>query len=153
MSFFKKLLGKKEKKTPTCSCKICKTLLEEGEGHVLVSAQVISSKKYWDNVMIEPETKSYTIAHFEKQDSSATQMRNMIFLRSANFANPWTICDTCVKMFEVDYDSTQANAQEWWNTEQAFRPDNCGKAEENLASETYEDYQKYAVMEAGKESL
>jgi len=153
MSLFAKILGKKKKKAPSCNCKTCGTLLEAGEGHALTSSQIILSRKYWDGIMLEPETKSYTIAHFEGKDPAATQMRAMIFKRSADFKDPWIICDTCVNMFDVDKQATQKFAAQWWETEKSFRPPSTGIASENMEANTYEEVKEYAVMMAGQDRI
>ena len=64
MTFIDKLLGKK-KKAKKAQCPITKEAIEEGFGYMLTTSQVVSSKKYWDMIMTEPETMSYTVSHFK----------------------------------------------------------------------------------------
>ncbi len=52
---FDTLFGKKKKELKA-SCKITKEPIEKGYGYMLTTAQVITSKKYWDMIMTEPET-------------------------------------------------------------------------------------------------
>jgi hypothetical protein len=77
MAFLDKLLGKKKPELKA-RCPITKEPIESGYGYLLTTSQVVSSKKYWDMVMTEPETMSYTVSHF-KNHTSGTQMRIMIF--------------------------------------------------------------------------
>ena len=94
------LFGKKKKEFKA-SCNITREPLESGFGYLLTTAQIIASKKYWDLVMTEPETLSYTISHFNNQPSG-TQMRSMIFEKYASVAKPWMISDSIINYFEVD---------------------------------------------------
>ena len=77
MALLTSLFGKKKKEIKA-QCPITKERIENGYGYMLTTAQVVASKKYWDMIMTEPETLSYTISHFKNQ-SSGTQMRSMIF--------------------------------------------------------------------------
>jgi len=86
------LFGKKKKEFKAF-CNITREPLENGYGYLLTTAQVISSKRYWDLVMTEPETLSYTISHFNNQPNG-TQMRNMIFEKYASVAKPWMVSDS-----------------------------------------------------------
>ena len=100
MALLDSLFGKKKKELKA-SCTITKEPIEKGYGYLLTTAQIISSKKYWDMVMTEPETMSYTVSHFKNQ-SSGTQMRSMIFDKYATIGKPWIISDSVIGYFEVD---------------------------------------------------
>ncbi|MBX2843945.1 MAG: hypothetical protein KTR26_19390 [Flammeovirgaceae bacterium] len=151
MGFLSKVFGKKTKKHAAIKCHVSETLLEYGEGYLLTSAQIIDSKSFWDLIMSQPETKSYTIAHFEQNDSSATQMRGMIFNKYASKNDPWIVSDTYAKLFEIDHGLAQDQAKQWWESGKAFKPETCGPADQNMSKEKFESLKKYAVMEAGKE--
>ena len=153
MGFLSNIFGKKKQKPVSAKCDISDTMLEFGEGYLLTSAQIIDSKSFWDMMMLQPETKSYTISHFENQDPSAKSIRQMIFNKYAGKEEPWLVSDTYVKMFEVDKEKSREYAIEWWNTEKSFRPPNCGLAKDNLDSEKFNTLEEYAVMEAGKEAV
>ena len=60
MSFITKIFAKKEKK-PKAKCNLSNTLLEFGEGYQLTTTQLISSKRFWDHKMLEPETTNTTM--------------------------------------------------------------------------------------------
>src|SRR5688500_15757445 len=150
MAFLDKLLGKKKKTVLRAKCPITKESIEEGFGFMLTTAQVVASKKYWDMVMTEPETLSYTISHFKNQ-SSGTQMRSMIFEKYSGINKPWIISDSCINLFvEVDKKLAKENAQKWWNNEGNFLPENSGTASDTLDHQTFQTFKDYAVLEAGR---
>ena len=97
MALFDTLFGKK-KKAFKASCNITKEPIEKGFGYLLTTAQIITSKRYWDMVMTEPETMSYTTSHFRNQ-SSGTQMRSMIFEKYATVGKPWMVSDSIISYF------------------------------------------------------
>jgi hypothetical protein len=150
MAFLDKLLGKKKKTTLKAKCPITKEPIEEGFGFMLTTAQIVASKKYWDMVMTEPETMSYTVSHFKNQ-SSGTQMRNMIFEKYSSIEKPWMISDSCINLFEdVDKQSARENAKKWWANEGNYHPDNSGPAAAALDEGTFKLVKDYAVLEAGR---
>jgi len=149
MAFLDKLLGKKKKTTLKAKCPITKEPIEEGFGFMLTTAQIVASKKFWDMVMTEPETMSYTVSHFKNQ-SSGTQMRNMIFEKHSGVEKPWMISDSCINLFDVDKQSARENAKKWWANEGNFNPDNSGPAAASLDAQTFKTVKDYAVLEAGR---
>jgi len=153
MAFLDKILGKKKKSTLRAKCPITKEPIDEGFGFMLTTAQVISSKKYWDMVMTEPETMSYTVSHFMNQ-STGTQMRNMIFEKYSSIEKPWMISDSCINLFEsVDKLSARENAKRWWANEGNYNPENSGPALNALDPQTYKNWKDYAVLEAGRSRI
>ncbi len=139
----------KKKKEFRAFCNITREPLESGFGYLLTTAQVISSKKYWDLVMTEPETLSYTISHFNNQPSG-TQMRSMIFEKYASVAKPWMISDSVINYFEVDKAEARDNAKKWWESEGNFTPETAGPAAQKLDDSTFNSWKEYAVLEAGR---
>ena len=123
--------------------------MEHDEGYALTTSQVIVSKKYWDHKMVEPETMSYTTAHFKDKDANATKMRGIIFEKTAEKDQTWLTCETCIKQFDVDIDETRSLATDWWASENGFQLPNAGSAETNLDKNDYESIKEYATMEAG----
>jgi hypothetical protein len=148
MALMDALFGKKKKEF-RASCQITKEPIEKGFGYLLTTAQIVTSKKYWDMVMTEPETMSYTISHFKNQ-ASGTQMRSMIFEKYATVAKPWIISDSIINYFEVDKASAKDNAKKWWEAEGNFSPNQTGPALENLESMSFKEAKDYAVLEAGR---
>jgi hypothetical protein len=143
------IFGKKKKEFKA-ACTITKEPIEKGYGYLLTTAQVISSKKYWDLVMTEPETLSYTVSHFRNQ-SSGTQMRSMIFEKYAGISKPWIISDSVINYFEVDKNIAREGAKKWWESEGNYVPDHTGPATEHLDSPAFQHAKEYAILEAGRD--
>ena len=101
MTFIEKILGKNKKPALKARCPITKESIENGYGYLLTTAQIVSSKKYWDMIMTEPETMSYTVSHFKNQESG-THMRNLIFEKYSSVNKAWMVSDSCIQLFEVD---------------------------------------------------
>ena len=149
MTFIDKILGKSKKKELKARCPITKESIETGYGYMLTTSQIVSSKKYWDMVMTEPETMSYTVSHFKNQESG-TQMRSLIFEKHSSVEKPWMVSDSCINLFEVDKANARAYAKKWWETEGSFSPVDAGTALERLDSNSYQALKDYAVLEAGR---
>jgi hypothetical protein len=149
MTFIDKILGKNKKKELKARCPITKESIESGFGYMLTTSQIVSSKKYWDMVMTEPETMSYTVSHFKNQESG-TQMRNLIFEKYSSINTPWMVSDSCINLFDVDKSNARANAKKWWETEGSFSPTDAGAALDKLDSTMYQAFKNYAVLEAGR---
>lgn len=151
MAFLDTLFGKK-KKAFKASCLITKEPLEKGYGYLLTTSQVVQSKKYWDMIMTEPETMSYTVSHFQN-DAMGTQMRSMIFDKYATIDKPWIVSDSIINYFDVDKSKAREYAKNWWENEGNFEPSETGPAKEHLDSETFKALETYAIQEAGKDKL
>lgn len=149
MAFLERLLGKK-KPSLKARCPITKEQIENGFGYLLTTADVVMSRKYWDMVMTEPETLSYSISHFSNQENG-TFMRNLIFEKYSSVEQPWMISDSCINLFEnIDRQSAKENAKKWWASNGSFRPANTGSALESLEPDMYQELKDYAVLEAGR---
>ena len=151
MAILDSLFGKKKKEF-RASCRITKEPLEKGYGYLLTTSQIVSSKKYWDLVMTEPETLSYTVSHFKNQ-TTGTQMRSMIFEKYASVDRPWIISDSVINYFEVDKNTAKENARKWWELEGNFVPNNTGSAGTTLDPMTFQTWKNYAILEAGRERV
>jgi hypothetical protein len=151
MALLESIFGKKKKEF-RATCKITKEPLEKGYGYLLTTAQIVSSKKYWDLIMTEPETLSYTVSHFRNQ-SSGTQMRSMIFEKYASVDKPWIISDSVINYFEVDKKAAKEDAKKWWDMEGNFQPNNTGAADSKLDPQTFQAWKNYAILEAGREKV
>ncbi|MBL7841851.1 MAG: hypothetical protein JNJ75_17020 [Cyclobacteriaceae bacterium] len=149
MAFFDKLLGKNKKKELKAKCPITKENIEHGFGYMLTTSQIVSSKKFWDMVMTEPETLSYTVSHFKNQQSG-TQMRSLIFEKHSSVDKAWMISDSCINLFDVDKAEARADAKRWWESEGLYTPSEAGKAEEKMESSIFNAFKEYAVLEAGR---
>ena len=152
MAFFDKLLGKKKPELKA-RCPITREPIESGYGYLLTTSQIIASKKYWDMIMTEPETMSYTVSHF-KNVSSGTQMRNMIFEKYSSVDKPWMISDSCINLFEgIDKSEARENAKKWWQNAGNYTPDKSGSAALSLDAQTFQSWKDYAVLEAGRSRI
>lgn len=149
MAFLDKLLGKKKPEIKA-RCPITKEQIESGFGYLLTTAQVVSSKKYWDMVMTEPETLSYSVSHFKNQESG-TKMRNLIFEKYSSVDKPWMISDSCINLFEnIDKKTAKEAAKRWWENAGNFAPENSGSAAQALEPSAFQNFKNYAVLEAGR---
>ncbi|HMP99321.1 MAG TPA: hypothetical protein PKC24_06030 [Cyclobacteriaceae bacterium] len=150
MTLLATLFGKSKKKSLKAKCPITKENIEEGFGYMLSTSEVISSKKYWDMIMTEPETMAYTLSHF-KQEASGTQMRGLIFEKYSSVTTPWMVSDSCINLFEsVDKQSARAAAKKWWETEGQHLAASSGAAREQMDPQEFEKVRNYAIQEAGK---
>jgi len=151
MALLDSIFGKKKKEFKA-SCNITREPLEKGFGYLLTTAQIITSRKYWDMVMTEPETMSYTVSHFNNQ-SIGTQMRAMIFEKYATISKPWIVSDSVINYFEVDKNEARADAKKWWETEGNFTPANVGPASQTLNETAFSISRDYAILEAGSNKV
>jgi len=151
MALLTSIFGKKKKEFKA-SCNITKEPIEKGFGYLLTTAQVVSSKKYWDLIMTEPETMSYTISHFKNQ-SSGTQMRSMIFDKYATVAKPWIVSDSIINYFDIDKNNAKEEARKWWDAEGNYTPQQTGPASSSLDEKTFQSLKDYAILEAGRDRV
>lgn len=152
MSLFSKIFAKKPKEFKA-QCALSNEVLETGYGFLLTTAEVIQSRKFWDNKMTEPDTMSYSINHFSKQDATATQIRSMIFDKFSQINKPWIISDTFINWFDIDKDEAKNNAKLWWDNRGEFEPEQSGSVNNVLEDEEYKSIKEYAIMEAGREQV
>jgi hypothetical protein len=152
MTFIDKLLGKNKKPALKARCPITKESIETGYGYLLTTAQIVSSKKYWDMIMTEPETMSYTVSHFKNQESG-TQMRSLIFEKYSSVNKAWMISDSCIHLFDVDKAKAREDAKKWWETDGGFVPQQAGPAVEKLDASIFQSFKNYAVLEAGRSRI
>lgn len=145
------IFRKDSKKKNASKCAITGTFLQYGEGRLLTTSQVVSSRKFWESIMTEPETMAYTINHFKKQDKNATQMRSIIFEKYAQKDDPWIVSEDCLTTYGIEgADESEVYAQQWWETDGAFVPPNNGSASHHLSPEDYEEIKEYAIWKAGE---
>ena len=100
--------------------------------------------------MTEPEAMAYTINYFKKKDDNAEMMRNAIFSKYADRAEPWIVSEDCLQTYGI---KTSLNGQavlDWWESYGDFKPDNSGKAIDVLSEQEFNEARKYAITEAGK---
>ena len=140
----------KKKKKKASKCALTGTMLEYGEGRLLTTKDVISSKKFWESIMTEPEAMAYTINHFKNNDKNATQMRSIIFDKYAEREDPWIVSEDCLRTYGIEADESKQYASMWWETEGSFKPPANGNAKTVLTNEAYEEIRHYAIWKAGE---
>ena len=131
-------------------CALTGTLLQEGEGRVVTTSEVIVSKKFWESIMTEPEAMAYTINYFKNNDSNATMMRNAIFSKYADRVEPWIVSEDCLQTYGIETSLNGNEVNEWWSSQGDFKPLNSGKAIDVLSQEAFEQAKSYAIGEAGR---
>lgn len=151
MTMLATLFGKKKKEL-RATCPITKEPIEKGFGYLLTTAQIVCSKKYWDMIMTEPETLSYTQQHFNN-NGSGTQMRSLIFEKYATVDRPWIVSDSIIGYFDVDRLTARESAKKWWESDGSFSPENAGPASEKLDNKAFTDWKNYAIQEAGRDRV
>lgn len=139
----------KSKKKRTAVCALTGTVLHDGEGRLVTTAEVVVSEKFWESVMTEPEAMAYTINYFKNKDRNATMMRNAIFNKYADREEPWIISEDCLQTYGIQSSLNGNEVQEWW-ADHAFRPANAGKAIDVLPEKEYNHAKAYAITQAGK---
>ena len=142
------LFKKSKKKEFKAVCELTRQPLDKESAYLLTAAEVISSKKFWDNKMTEPETLSYTVAHFKNQDPTASRIRQMIFEKYAN-EKPWVVSDAALHLFDVDVQLAKQRAVTWWESEGSNKPAETSHSLQ-LLGDKLGDLRRYAIQEAGR---
>jgi hypothetical protein len=140
----------KSKKKRTALCALTNTPLQEGEGALVTTAEVIVSKKFWESIMTEPEAMAYTINYFKNNDANAIMMRQAIFSKYADRSEPWIVSEDCLQTYGIESSLNGAEVTDWWSSKGEYRPENSGKAIDVLSPEAFEEAKNYALTQAGK---
>ena len=140
----------KTKKKRTAICALTNTPLQEGEGRLVTTSEVIVSKKFWESIMTEPEAMAYTINYFKKNDANAIMMRNAIFSKYADRSEPWIVSEDCLQTYGIVSSLNGAEVKDWWSSLGEYRPENSGKAIDVLPEHAYNEAKQYALTEAGR---
>lgn len=140
----------KSKKKRTAVCALTGTQLQEGEGRLVTTSEVIMSEKFWESIMTEPESMAYTINYFKKQDDNAAMMRNAIFSKYADRAEPWIVSEDCLQTYGIQSKLNGEAVKDWWQSKGEIKPANSGKAVDVLSEDDFNKARKYAITEAGK---
>lgn len=143
-------LFKKKKKKFTAQCELSKMPLDKESAYLVTTAQIISSKKFWDNVMTEPETMSYTTAFFKSGDQVAANMRKMIFNKYGSKEKAWIVADSEMHLFDIDESKAKSLADKWFDEEGKFVPEESENSLTALGETTVEELKVYATEEAGR---
>jgi len=141
---------KDKKKKKASKCAITGMMLQYGEGRLLTTSQVVTSKRFWESIMTDPEAMAYTINHFKNKDKSATQMRSIIFEKYAERKDPWIVAEDCLMTYGIEADKSEEYAILWWESEGTYAPPNNGSAKAQLNPAQFEEVKNYAVWKAGE---
>ncbi len=145
------LFKKNKKKGFKAHCDLSRQPLDRASTYLLTTAEIISSKKFWDNKMTEPDTMTYTVAHFKTGDKTAMNIRKMIFEKYSKEDKHWAVSDSEIHLFDsVDQTVAKARGDEWWDNEGNYSIPENGSSLASLGEENFEEIRTYAVMEAGK---
>ncbi len=134
-------------------CELSRQPLDRATTYLLSTAEVISSKKFWDNKMTEPDTMTYTVAHFKSGDQTATNIRKMIFDKYSKEDKPWVVSDSEMHLFDdVDHTIAKERADKWWDSK-GTHVNGTANSLESLGEKAFEEIKSYAVMEAGRNQV
>ena len=147
------LFKRNKKKEFKAHCDLSRQPLDKASSYLLTTADIISSKKFWDNKMTEPDTMTYTVAHFKSGDETATNIRKMIWEKYSREDKTWVISDAELHLFDIDQSKAKAMADEWWDNKGLYTPENGHKTLGDLGEDVIEDLKSYAIMEAGKSQV
>jgi len=139
-----------KKKKFKANCDLSGSSLEKESAYMVSTAQIISSQKFWDNIMTEPDTMSYTEAHFKNGDSTATNIRNMIFKKYAQQDKVWVISDAQIHLFDLDEATAKTVADQWWDSEGKEVPEDLKNSLSKMEAVEFEAIKQYAIYEAGR---
>ena len=140
----------KKKSNFSAQCALCKQPLDKDSAYVLTTAEVISSRKFWDSIMTEPDTMSYTEAYFSKGDATAENIRGMIFKKYSGEDKVWVISDSQLHLFDIDESRAKEQASLWWESGGTFVPDRAKNSLTELGERSFDEIKTYAVTEAGR---
>lgn len=143
-----KLFSKKKKFSAHCD--LSRTPVDRASAYLLSTAQIISSRKFWDNIMTEPDTMTYTEAHFRNGDQTAANIRNMIFKKYAGNDKAWIVSDSQIHLFDVDVTEAKQLANAWWDSEGNEVPDHLVTSVSDMDDLQFESIKKYAINDAGR---
>jgi hypothetical protein len=144
LNFFRK----NKKKEFKAVCALTKQPIDKESSYLLTTAEIISSKKFWDNKMTEPETLSYTVAHFKSQDPTASKIRQMIYEKYSS-EKAWVVSDASLHLFDIDVSVARKRAQDWWESEGSVDPEEANDSLDRLGNQV-ETLKTYAIEEAGR---
>lgn len=139
------------KKKFKANCELSKMPIDRESAYMLSTAQIISSRKFWDNIMTEPDTLSYTEAHFKNADKTATNIRNMIFKKYAKEDKAWIVSDSQVHLFDIDLSTSKALANTWWDSSGSLVPEHMVNSVSAMDDKTFDEIKAYAIHDAGRE--
>lgn len=104
------------KKELNYNCDCCLKTMEEPDGFLLRTFEVIQSEEYWkfafgrNNFTINDDDLSKRVEYFKEIASSQT---------------PWVICEECITKFNVDHENSKLLMEEWISKKGNYFPPKC----------------------------
>ncbi|MBU0705375.1 MAG: tetratricopeptide repeat protein [Chloroflexi bacterium] len=109
-------------------CDICNAAINEPEGYLLTTTQVVRSPRFWLDYYRRHQAKlaAMDIPSYDAflNSSECTTMTERI----AQDATPWLVCKQCVHLFEVDQQQAWVYVRHWWESGRTFTPPGIGPA-------------------------
>jgi hypothetical protein len=152
MSAFSNLFGRKKKEFKA-QCELSKQPLDKESSYLVSTADIVASRKFWDNKMTEPDTMSYTEAHFKSGDQTARNIRKMIFEKYSKEDKHWVVSDGQLHLFDIDESRSKQLANEWWDSEGNQLPELNGSSLSHFGEDKLAEMRDYAIMEAGRKQV
>lgn len=97
-------------------CDCCLSSMEEPDGYLLRTFEVIQSAYYWgfafqrNELGLDKDGLDRRIEYFKEISSSPT---------------PWIICDKCISMFDIDRIESKSFMNRWISLKGNFEPSKC----------------------------
>jgi len=99
-------------------CDICLTSMNEPEGYVLRTYEIIKSQNYWKFI--------FTRNSFGT-DKEGLKQRLDYFKEISSSPTPWIVCDKCISMFNLkNIEKNKDYINKWISTKGKFKPNKCG---------------------------
>lgn len=143
----------KKKNQFKARCALSKQPLDRESTYLINTAQIITSRKFWDNVMTEPDTMSYTESYFKTGDATATNIRGMIFNKYSQEERAWPVADSMLHLFDIDESSAKADGITWWESEGKTLPELSKRSLKELGEDQIKECKLYAITEAGRSQV
>ncbi|RED92657.1 hypothetical protein [Marinoscillum furvescens] len=143
----------KKKKKFAANCALSGMPLDRSTVFLIGAADLLRSQKFWNNVMAEPETLSYTEAYFKSKDATAQRIREMLLQKYVGEDKPWVIGDSYIHFFDVDTVLAQQWGQEWWDSEGKQVPQALTKSLSQMPADELDSCRKYVLEEAGRQAI
>ena len=109
-------------------CDCCLKSMEEPEGHLLRTYEIIQSEDYWRFVL---ELNGFGTG---KED---LEKRLNYFKEIACYQSPWIICDDCIPKFNTDREYNKTLMKEWITQNGVFIPPKSDNFRKYLSNEIF----------------
>jgi hypothetical protein len=108
-------------------CDCCLTSLQEPNGYLLRTYEILKSASYWKFLF---NTNEYGV------DQTGLDKRVESFKVVASFTSPWVICDECIDKFDVDRTENKEYMNNWISKKGKYTPPQCDDFRNYLSEES-----------------